>query len=368
MIIQSLELQDYRNYSNLKMEFEPGVNVLYGDNAQGKTNLLESVFLCGTTKSHRGCKDREIIRFGKEESHIRLVLEKNGSLHRIDVHLRKNKTKGVAIDGISIRKYNELFGMIHVVVFSPEDLGIVKNGPAERRRFLNMELCQLDKVYFYYLTRYNRILKQRNQLLKQISFHPGLEETLDIWDEQLAECGTELIRRRGEFIREMNKISGKIHRSLSGNKEKLQLIYEPDVREKEFREALKKKRSSDIHFMSTNTGPHRDDIRFLVNEIDIRQFGSQGQQRTTSLSLKLSEIELVKRIKKDPPVLLLDDVLSELDQNRRKFLLDSIRQVQTIVTCTGMDEFTNGQIPVECLYYVHNGMAERKEMEEKNHE
>lgn len=366
MIITSLELQNYRNYSNLKMEFEDGVNVLYGDNAQGKTNILESIYLSGTTKSHKGSKDREIIRFQEEESHIRLFLIKNDIEHKIDVHLRKNKTKGVAIDGISIKKYNDLFGLIHIVFFSPEDLSIIKNGPSERRRFINMELCQLDKIYFYHLTRYNKILKQRNNLLKQISFKPELEATLDIWDEQFVQCGIEIIRRRNEFVKNIHKISSKIHRSLSGNKEKLQVIYEPDVTEKEFASELLKKRATDIRFMTTQVGPHRDDIRFMVNDVDIRRFGSQGQQRTTSLSLKLSEIELVKKVTKDTPVLLLDDVLSELDQNRRNFLLDSIKNVQTIVTCTGLDEFIHSRLYVDTMYYVNNGSVERKEMEVSN--
>lgn len=363
MIITSLELQNYRNYSQLNIQFEEGINVLYGNNAQGKTNLLESVYLCGTTKSHRGSRDRDIIRFHKEEAHIRLFLVKKGIEHKIDVHLRKNKTKGVAIDGISIKKYNDLFGLIHIVFFSPEDLSIIKNGPGERRRFINMELCQLDKIYFYNLTRYSKILKQRNNLLKQISFKPELEETLDIWDEQLIQCGTEIIRRRSEFVRDIHKISNKIHFSLSGGKEKLQVIYEPDVTEKEFKQELSRKRLSDIRFMTTQAGPHRDDLRFMVNDIDIRRFGSQGQQRTASLSLKLSEIELVKRMIKDTPVLLLDDVLSELDQNRRNFLLDSIKNVQTIVTCTGLDEFIKGRMHVDSMYYVEHGSVERKEME-----
>lgn len=366
MIITSLELQNYRNYSNLDITFKDGINVLYGDNAQGKTNILEAIYLCGTTKSHRGSKDRDIINFEEEEGHIRLFLQKKNINHKIDVHLRKNKTKGVAIDGISIRKYNDLFGLIHVVLFSPEDLSIVKNGPGERRRFINMELCQLDKVYFYHLTKYNKILKQRNYLLKQINYKPELKDTLDIWDDQLAECGAEIIRRRNEFIKDINKLSNRIHSSLSGNKEKLHIYYEPDVSDKELKKELLRKRDNDIRFATTQVGPHRDDIRFMVNNVDIRRFGSQGQQRTTSLSLKLAEIELVKKVTGDTPVLLLDDVLSELDQNRRNYLLDSIKEIQTIVTCTGLDEFVNSRLSVDTIYYIKNGIVKRKEMEVEN--
>ena len=193
MIIESIELKNYRNYERLHMDFSSGTNILYGDNAQGKTNILEAVYVCSTTKSHRGSKDREMIRFGEEESHIKLNVRKSGVPCRIDMHLKKNKAKGIAVNGVPIRKASELFGIVNVVFFSPEDLNIIKNGPSERRRFLDLELCQLDKVYVHNLVQYNKVLLQRNRLLKELNFRPEYEETLDIWDMQLVQYGKELI-------------------------------------------------------------------------------------------------------------------------------------------------------------------------------
>ena len=184
MYIESLELKNFRNYEELSIVLDPGTNILYGDNAQGKTNVLEAVYLCGTTKSHRGSKDKEMIRFEQDESHIRMMVKKDGVSHKIDMHLKKNKAKGIAIDGIPIRKAAELFGIVNLVAFSPEDLNIIKNGPSERRRFMDLELCQLNKVYLQELTSYNKVLNQRNKLLKDIGFQPGLTETLDVWDMQ----------------------------------------------------------------------------------------------------------------------------------------------------------------------------------------
>ena len=200
MHVDSLEVGNFRNYEFAKIDFHPNTNILYGDNAQGKTNLLEAVFVCGTTKSHKGSKDKELVSIGKEEAHIRLHLTKKEMTHRIDMHLKKNKGKGIAIDGIPIKRSSELLGLLNVIFFSPEDLRIVKNGPAERRKFIDMELCQLDQVYLHDLKEYNKILMQRNKLLKQISFQPSLEDTLDIWDMQLLQYGESIIKRRRQFI------------------------------------------------------------------------------------------------------------------------------------------------------------------------
>ena len=329
MIIESLELKNYRNYKELHINFDPGTNVLYGDNAQGKTNILESVYVCATTKSHRGSKDREIIEFGEEESHIKMNIRKDDVPYRIDMHLKKNKTKGVAINGIAIHKASELFGVVNVVFFSPEDLNLIKNGPAERRRFVDLELCQLNRLYVHSLVQYNKIILQRNKLLKEIAFRPEYEEMLDIYDMQLVSYGRELIHYRNDFIDQMNGIIRDIHFNLSGGKEELEIRYEPNTEADVMEKALKKSRMQDLRQKTTLTGPHRDDISFYVNNIDIRKFGSQGQQRTAALSLKLAEIELVKKIVKDYPILLLDDVLSELDSGRQEHLLSGISLYRT---------------------------------------
>lgn len=357
MIIKSIELADFRNYETLNLSFNKGTNILYGNNAQGKTNILEAIYVAATTKSHKGSKDRDIIHFNKEESHIRAYIEKEDIETRIDMHLRKSKSKGIAIDGQKIKKASELLGLLNVVFFSPEDLSIIKDGPSERRRFVDMELCQLDSFYLYNLNHYNKIVNQRNKLLKDMYFNPSLKETLNIWDSQLVSFGSKLIERRILFVNQLNEIVYGIHKKLSGDKEELIMKYEPDVFIEDFENKLKASQERDIKLKQTCVGPHRDDFSFLVEDIDIRKFGSQGQQRTAALSLKLSEIELVKKIAKDSPVLLLDDVLSELDGNRQNFLLNSIGEIQTIITCTGLDEFINNRFEIDKIYRVSNGIV-----------
>lgn len=347
---------DFRNYETLDISFAPGVNILYGDNAQGKTNILEAIYLSATTKSHRGTKDKDIIRFGCDEAHIRTYLsDKDDVETKVDMHLRRNKSKGIAIDGKKIKKASDLLGLLNVVFFSPEDLNIIKNGPAERRRFADMELCQLDDFYLYNLNNYNKIVNQRNTLLKDLYNNPSLQDTLNIWDSQLISFGSKVIERRISFAKQLNEILEPVHEKLSGGKEKLKIIYEPNVSIEDYERSLLASTSRDIKTKMTNVGPHRDDFIFMVGDIDIRRFGSQGQQRTTALSLKLSEIELVKKIASETPLLLLDDVLSELDSNRQNFLLDSIGDVQTIITCTGLDEFVNGRLKIDKVFNIVNG-------------
>ncbi len=357
MIVRSLELKDYRNYNNLNIPFSDGTNILYGENAQGKTNILEAIYLCGTTKSHRGSKDKEIIKFDQEEAHIRVFLEKNQISHRIDLHLKRNKAKGVAIDGIPIKRQGELFGMLNLVFFSPEDLYIIKNGPSERRRFLDLELCQLDKIYLSNLSNYNKVLDQRNNLLKQIGFNRNLLDTLYVWDEKLMDYGQRIIESRHNFVIRLNDLVNRIHKKLSGGKEELFLQYEPNVTKSNFENKLKKSLERDLNLKTTNIGPHRDDLSFTINGIDIRKYGSQGQQRTAALSCKLAEIELVKSVIKDKPILLLDDVLSELDRQRQNHLLDSIGDIQTIITCTGLEEFVGYRFDYDKIFHVINGMV-----------
>ena len=366
MIIKSLELADFRNYENLKIDFSNGTNILYGDNAQGKTNILEAIFLSATTKSHKGSKDKEVIRFGKEEAHVRTILEKDGAEYRVDMHLRKSKSKGIAIDGQKIKRASDLIGRLNVVFFSPEDLSIIKNGPSERRRFMDMELCQLDQIYLNSLTKYNKLIVERNKVLKDLYEHPENSVLLDVQDKQLCEYGSVIIKTREKFIRDLNEIIRPIHEKLTGGKEVLSIYYEPNVPFDELEKKIKFARQKDSFAKQTTVGPHKDDFSFIVQKrknengeldekIDIRKFGSQGQQRTASLSLKLSEIEIVKKAKKENPVLLLDDVLSELDSNRQNYLLNTIGDIQTIITCTGLDEFVNNRFAIDKLFKVTDG-------------
>ena len=355
MIVKSLELKNYRNYNELSMDFAKGTNLLYGDNAQGKTNILEAIYLGATTKSHRGSKDREIIQFHENESHIRIQYEKQEIIHQLDMHLKKSRAKGVAIDRMPIRRSGDLLGQIPVIFFSPEDLKIVKNGPSERRKFLDIDLSQMEPLYLYQLTNYNKILMQRNNLLKQIRFQKDLMDTLEPWDIQLVKYGSEIIRYREKFIKHLNKTIQQIHKKLTGGKEHMLLTYDRNVAYDEFLTEIGRKREKDLKYSTTNAGPHRDDLGFMVNDIDIRKYGSQGQQRTAALSLKLAQIQLVKEVMKESPILLLDDVLSELDSSRKIYLLESIKNTQTIITCTGLDEFIDQHLPIERMFQIKAG-------------
>ena len=363
MIVESLKIQNYRNYEYLNMNFDEKINIIYGDNAHGKTNILESMYVCATSKSHRGSKDREIIRFDNDESHIKVNVKKNDMNYRIDMHLKKNKPKGIAVNGIPIKRAVELFGILNIVFFSPEDLNIIKNGPSERRRFIDMELSQLDKIYLDCLINYNKVVNQRNSLLKEYAFS-GREDiisSLDIWDMQLVKYGNDVIKSREKFVKEINDLVKSIHTKLSGDREQLEIIYEPCVKEQDFESELVRVRDRDLKFKCTNIGPHKDDMCFLINGMDVRKYGSQGQQRTAALSLKLAEIELVKQIIHDTPVLFLDDVLSELDSRRQNFLLDSIGNIQTMITCTGLDEFINNRFSINKIFKVVNGTVSSME-------
>ncbi len=355
MIIDSLELKNFRNYESLKVSLSPGTNIFYGDNAQGKTNVLESIFLASTSKSYRISKDKDLIQFGNDEAHIKMEVRKHDVPYRIDMHLKKNKSKGIAIDETPIRKASELFGIANIVSFSPEDLGLIKDGPAVRRRFMDLELCQLDKIYLYNLTRYNRVLDQRNKLLKDIVIKPSLLDTISVWDLELIKYGTKIIEIRNIFIEELKEIIIDIHHHLTGGIEKLEIVYDANVGSQDFQNTLSRMRESEIRQHITLVGPHRDDLLFLIDGKDIRKFGSQGQQRTAALALKLSEIELVRKRIDDDPILLLDDVLSELDSKRQNYLLDLLSETQNIITCTGLDDFINNRFHIDELFHVVKG-------------
>lgn len=355
MVIKSIKLENYRNYEALNLEFDRGTNIFYGDNAQGKTNILEALYVSSTTKSHRSSRDSEMILFEQEEAHIRTDVDKREISYRIDMHLKKHKSKGIAINGIPIKKANELFGIVNIVFFSPEDLSIIKNSPQVRRRFMDSELCQLNKIYLYHLSRYNKVLENRNKLLKDIYFRPDLKETLCIWDEQLVEYGRIIVEKRKEFIECLNEIIYDIHLKLSGKKEHLRLQYVPNTEKDNLESEIKNNHERDISRKMTLSGPHRDDLCFYINDVNIHKYGSQGQQRTSALSLKMAEIELVKQLIQDTPILLLDDVLSELDSNRQNQLLDSIGNIQTFITCTGLDDFINKRFEINKVFQVKHG-------------
>jgi DNA replication and repair protein RecF len=355
LYVKSLDLLNFRNYEKLSLTLDPGINIFYGANAQGKTNILEAVYLAGTSKSHRGTRDRDMIRMGESEAHIRMHVDKNDSDYRIDMHLRKNKSKGIAIGGVPIRRAGELFGIVNIVFFSPEDLNIIKNGPSERRRLVDRILCEIDRIYMSDLTQYGKCLNQRNRLLHDLYFNPSLESELPVWDEQLVNYGCRIIAKREEFVRMLEKIASEIHTELTGEKERLTLVYEPNVTVEEFADKVARSRDADRKIKSTTVGPHRDDVCIKVNDMDLRLYGSQGQQRTTAISLKLSEIRIIEERIRNKPVLLLDDVLSELDRDRQNYLLGNIRDIQTLITCTGLDEFVQNRCEADRTFRVVSG-------------
>ena len=356
MYIIEVSLQHFRNLEQLHIEPSQGINVIYGSNAQGKTNFLESLYFCAMGRSLRGKSDQQLIQFEKEESHIRLLVQRKNRYDRIDVHLKKDEKKGIAVNGLPVRKLGDLFGTLYAVIFSPEDLSLVKDGPGERRRFLDMELCQLSKVYYYDLQQYYRILKQRNNLLKEISKNPRLQETLFVWDDQMAAYGERIIAARKRFLLRLDEIAAEKLSQLTGGKDHLQTLYKPNCEEGLLAEKLRKNIDRDIYFGSTQSGPHKDDILFSIDGREVKVYGSQGQQRTTALAARLAEIDLIREETGEDPVLLLDDVFSELDESRQKYLLQSIEGLQAFVTCTGIEDSVKKYISKDNLFYVKNGV------------
>ncbi len=355
MLIEALNIKGFRNYKELSLRPSSGINIFYGDNAQGKTNLLEAVYVGCTSRSHKSVKDRELINFDFDEAHIRLDIKKRDVPYRIDTHIKKQSSKGIAVNGMPLRRASELFGVANVIFFSPEDLSIIKNGPGERRRFIDMELCQLQRPYTFDLISYNKILSQKNTLLKNFEQINGAEDILNIYNEQLSDFGSRIITKRQEFIEDINNIVREVHRDISSGKEELSLSYESSVKASDMASELEKNKDREKRQRMSLIGPHRDDISFMLNGVDLRHFGSQGQQRTAALSLKLSEIRLIESLVHDEPILLLDDVLSELDRGRQNMLLNSINGVQTFLTCTGLDDFIDNRFHIDKIFKVAFG-------------
>ena len=342
MKIKAVTLRDFRNYEEMTLELSDGINILYGKNAQGKTNFVEAVYFAACGRSHRTGFDKEMIRFGERIAGIRVVVEKGMIMDKIDVNIKKEGKKAVAVNGVAVKKLSELFGVLYAVIFSPEDLGLVSEGPSIRRRFIDAEICQLSAVYYHDLSQYIKILKQRNALLKEIIKKRTSADTLFMWDEQLVFHGKKIMDGRKKFINKLNQMAMNIHEKITDRRETLNIEYKKNVESDEFLEKLKKGRERDIALGATSVGVHKDDIIFSLNGIDARAFASQGQKRTISLALKMAEIELIKTETGEKPVLLLDDVFSELDKHRQNALLEGIEGVQTIITCTGINAINYG--------------------------
>jgi len=333
MQITSVQLKNFRNLSEQRVELAPHINIFYGDNGQGKTNFLESLYFCAMGRSHRAVSDYELVAFEQTDAFIQLKYSE-GNVH---VHLGQGK-KGMNVNGMPVRKLGDLLGNLIVVMFSPEDLELVKEGPGVRRKFMDMEICKLSPLYYHELLSYHRALRQRNKLLKSIAIGRGTTETVPVWNDALVAHGTKVYKLRKKFAEEIGEIAMDIYTKISGGKEKISLLYKPNIVPESYAEKLAKTIERDLKLTTTTVGIHKDDLQIQINGRDIRAYGSQGQQRTASLSLKLAEIELIKNVRDKSPVLLLDDVLSELDEKRQSYLLSSIEGIQTVITCTGMED------------------------------
>lgn len=357
MYIKRIMLLNYRNYSNLDISLGKHVNVFIGDNAQGKTNILEAMYYCAFAKSHRTSKDKELIHWQGESAYISLSVGKTRLDKRIDINILKDGKKAIKINSIKVSKIGELFGTFNVVMFSPEDLKIIKDSPGVRRKFIDMELCQLDSKYYYNLVQYNKVMNERNHLLRGRNVN---EDMLDIYDLQLAAYGEYIISKRIDYLKQLNIYSKDIHKDITSEKEIIDFKYISTIKnleniQKEFYETLKKNRRKDIEKGITSVGPHRDDFSVYINNVDTKSFGSQGQQRTAVLTMKFASLKIIKEITGEYPILLLDDVLSELDFNRKRYILSTIGEIQTVITCTGIEDINQYLDDKSKIFKVENG-------------
>ncbi len=360
MFIKELKLKNFRNYSDLTIDFDERVNLITGQNAQGKTNLIESLYMSSMGRSFRTLHDNEMIKFGEESAYIRVLAEKEFIDTKVEILLRKDSRKAIRKDSCQVHKTAELLDNIIIVIFSPDDLRIVKDEPEKRRRFIDRELSQIKPAYFDAYMKYRRALMERNSYLKNDNVEMSM---LDIWDEGLIKYGALLMKYRSEFVRELSDIAGNIHGNITNGKENMKIKYDPDAdiagdikTQEEFIErTLTASREGDIRRGTTSRGPHKDDISFIIDNINVRNFGSQGQQRTSALSLKLAELEIIRKETGENAVLLLDDVMSELDEERREYLIRALSENQIFITTTDIDDSLLRAYPDARIIRVENG-------------
>lgn len=339
MILERLTLKDFRSYPQKVVDFNDKVNMIVGKNAQGKTNILEAIFFLCLGKSFRTSREKEVINWNAENGgYIKGEFKKKYRDVTIEMFFNKDKKKTVKIDGIAIHKIGELLGVVNVVFFSPDELKLVKDSPEERRRFMNVILSQTDKRYFYMVGRYEKILANRNKLLKTSKDIVSLKDTIDIWNRALADMAEKIYLERKKLIAQLAPLACKAHEYLSSGKEKIEVVYKSSFDSDNYAEkmikTLEKNLEKDFKLGYTSVGVHRDEIDIYLNGVEVKAFGSQGQQRTVALSLKLAELEIIKSRTGEEPILLLDDVFSELDSERRAKLINFTAKAQTIITCT----------------------------------
>lgn len=366
MVIKKLYLENFLSYTKQYAELSDNLNVIVGKNATGKTNLVESIYFSSLGKSARGLKDKELINWDNPKlgARVKILLKKKYSSHTVDIYIDEAGKKRILIDNLPVSKIGELIGIINIVFFSPDEMGLIKESPVDRRRFLDISLSQQNKLYFYSLTKYNKLLAQRNKVLKVHKNSVNFKEMLDLVTKNMLETEEYILLRRKEFLSDIAPVVEKEHEYLTSGQEKLELLYQTeevdynDVKGsliKLYEESLEK----DTKLEYTTVGVHRDDINILANGIDIRRFGSQGQQKTAVLSIKLAELNMFKQKTGEEPILILDDVLSELDNTRRKALFDRIQNVQTLITCT---KFAVEGLP--CYRLMHISDKSIKEVED----
>ncbi len=366
MHIERLELKNFRNYDSIELDFSSKINVLIGENAQGKTNLMESLYVLSMAKSHRTSNDKELIRWEADYGKIKGDVQKKYGRLPLELTLSK-KGKKAKVNHIEQTRLSNYIGQLNVVMFAPEDLNLVKGSPQVRRRFLDMEIGQISPVYLHDLLQFQKVLKQRNHILKQNQGKSTLKDVMfDVYTEQYIEAAVKVVQKRFQFMEYLQKWAEPIHFGISRGLEKLTVAYdstigiEADWSEKDMKAHIEKRlqdnQKRELDRGVTLYGPHRDDLKFNVNNYDVQVYGSQGQQRTTALSLKLAEIELIKQEVGEAPVLLLDDVLSELDDYRQSHLLNTIHgDVQTFVTTTSVDGIAHETIQQARMFHVEQG-------------
>lgn len=365
MYLQALELRNFRNYTHLNLKFSPQTNIFLGQNAQGKTNLLEAIYVLALVRSHRTNNNQELIKWGQDFGKITGQVQRQGSHLTLELLLRQAGKKA-SLNHLEQKKLSSYVGKLNVVLFSPENLDLVKGAPNIRRRFIDMELGQINRAYLVNSSRYRQVLKQRNNYLKQLQKKQVHDEVyLDVISDQLAGYGAAVIFARQHFLQQLQQFLQPLHSQITGGQEQIVLGYQTAVKEKELTvekiyqnllQQLQRQKQHDIFVGSTSVGPHRDDFHFLVNGNDLQKFGSQGQQRTAVLSLKLAELDFFQEAVGDYPILLLDDVLSELDQFRQTHLLQTIQnRIQTFITTTSLDNVDLSVISAPKIFTIKAG-------------
>lgn len=336
MYIKKVKLENFRNYDKLEVEFKKDFNLIYGNNAQGKTNILEAIYLSAIGKSFQTNKDSEMIKIGKEKAKVEIEYETKDREGKITVEIADKKT--FFINGIKQKKISDIIGKINIVLFYPDNIDIIKGGPAERRRFLDIMISQLKPNYIHILNKYLKTLDQRNAYLKQIKFDNKSKDMLEIWDESLSQLSYQIYTYRSEYIQKIKEKIKVIHNKITNcgqQDEKIEISFISSGKsQKDFYENLLRNRENDIRKGYTSTGSHRDDFDIYINDKKVNVYGSQGQQRTSVLSLKLTELNIIQDEIEEPPILLLDDFMSELDENRRNNLTNAIENNQVFITCT----------------------------------